>query len=81
MTTREIIKIKNGWTVISSAENEASYRYPSKAKAQQQVDAWEKAEAEAILYRAELRAARVESAKAYCESRKLRINNQLRFDF
>ncbi len=81
MATREIVKIKNGWTIISSAENEASYRYPSKIKAQQQIDAWEKAEAEAILCRAEFRATRVEAAKAYCESRKSRVNNQLRFNF
>jgi hypothetical protein len=84
MTTREIVKIKNGWTVVSSAEDEASYRYANKALALRQIQIWERSEAQAIVHRAEHRAVRIGAIRRYCAlraERKAKVPVQFSFGF
>jgi hypothetical protein len=84
MTERKIVKIKNGWTVISSSEYEVSYRYSTKAKAQAQIDEWERREAQDHALKAEFRAARLARVKEYLAVRQQRRDEdakQFCFDF
>jgi hypothetical protein len=69
MVTREIVKIHNGWTIVSSHPDEACYRHATRKSAQRQLDAWALAEEEAKAWDAQCRAHRLAAVLSYLEIR------------
>jgi hypothetical protein len=80
MTTREIVKIKNGWTVVSSAENEGAYRYATRAKAEAHVRELERQERQTNETRAQSRVWRIEAAGRYLAARAARPKAEIQLN-
>lgn len=73
-----VIKIKSSWFVYEDGASCAiAQPYRNKASAQFNADQRNKWAAEAIVHKAEVRAARLATVKAYLTSRATRVNNQL----
>ena len=72
--TREVVNLegKSGWTVVSSAPDEASYRYASRALAEAHKAKLERFEIESIARRKEDDERRRAGASEYLEQRKAR---------
>ena len=82
MADRTLLKIANGWTTVSDRPDEASYRFPTKAKAQAHLDKLIAYELDAMNYRASSRDARLRQAQEYLTRRAARPTPaQLTFGF
>ena len=80
MTTRDVIPIHNGWTIVSSNENEASYRFVTKTLALRHKAALERLEAAREHDAAYMRHCRLEAARRYLCEREARRPPMVQLD-